>query len=350
MKTANIDLECMMRVSMTLQTDFDQFDDQKWDFVVQKLSDIAGCNPQDFFLIEKKRGCTILRFALPRNAGEKLLKAFEEFMKNPEDSEKFSALTDLAEELHLTQMYEMPNTSIEIIMKKIEKEKPEGKALIFVHGWAGDESSFGDLPKYLESQCKCKRMIYSYPTGVWKHSPSIVLIGDAFRNWIANNAPKLEVAIICHSMGGLVVRQSILAEAFGSDRRLDLNIRNIVFIASPHNGSAYASIAKSIPPLKSAQIQELSPNSPTLYQIASRWNKWVKDYVPEFCRIDSIFGSKDKVVSAVNAVGTSEEVVPILGHDHTSICKPNGKDDEIVTTIMRFLRSTSFMANPAEFV
>jgi pimeloyl-ACP methyl ester carboxylesterase len=294
-------------------------------------------------MIRKENGCVILHFDMPRDAGRKVLEAFHRFMQNPQSDENVEALKELVETYHLTQLYELSPRLTEVVLKTIEKPKTEGKALVFVHGWSGDANSFGEMPNHLRAMCECQSHIFQYPSGAWKHSPSIVLVADSLRNWVNTFATGKDLAIICHSMGGLVVRQFILSEAHNSETRSDLNVRNIVFLASPHSGSAFAEIAKGIPTFRTAQIQELAPSSPVLYQIAKNWNTWVREYVPEFCRIDSIFGSNDKVVSSVNAVGTSENVVPILGRDHDNICKPNSPTDEIVTTTARFLHATDFL-------
>jgi hypothetical protein len=139
----------------------------------------------------------------------------------------------------------------------------------------------------------------------------------------------------------LVVRQALIAESH-SDRRVDLNIDNISFIAAPHVGSAYAEIGKKIPVLASAQIEELAESSPIVYQIVNEWKNWVKRHVPMFCHIQSIFAVNDGVISPSNAVGEAENPVPIVNRTHTNICHPEKLGDELVVSIAHFLQATGF--------
>jgi hypothetical protein len=250
-----------MRFSMTLQIPFESFDAQKWTIITEKLAAIAECPTDQIKLLAVHEGCTITHFEMPEESGRKLLQAFTKFLKDPKNPQHLDAMKKLAEEHHVTQLYELSPRLTEILLTTIEKPKVESKSLLFVHGWRGDATSFGKLPEFLAQICGCQARIYSYPTGIFTLSPSIVFVADALRNYIANHMARQAIAVVCHSMGGLVVRQAMIAESH-SDRRLDLNIDNISFIASPHIGSAYADIGKKIPILASAQIKELAEIHP----------------------------------------------------------------------------------------
>jgi hypothetical protein len=113
-------------------------------------------------------------------------------------------------------------------------------------------------------------------------------------------------------------------------------------LASPHNGTILANLGNKIPFLKSEQLSDLSDDSPVLFDLNTRWMKWVKDYVPERCKLRSIFGTKDELVTSINAIGDDEDCIPILGRTHVDIVKPTNEEDEVVLTVETFLDETKF--------
>jgi hypothetical protein len=90
------------------------------------------------------------------------------------------------------------------------------------------------------------------------------------------------------------------------------------------------------------QLSDLSDDSPVLYDLNKRWKKWMGDYVPSRCRLKSIFGTDDKVVTSVNAIGDDSDATPIMWKNHIDIVKPETADDEVVLTVKTFLKQTKF--------
>ncbi len=333
--------EELVEVKMVLEIDFDTFIENQKEQFLDELAVVLSCSREQISDITFTAGCVIVRFKLPERLAVKLLKQFHNMISDDTDVE-LGPIKELVakysvEELVRTQNFDMFFTS---------KKKPTDKAVLFVHGWSGEKGSFGRMPDYISKACACPAYIYQYPTDIWKHSPSIVFIANALRNSILNILPDKKLAIIAHSMGGLIVRQLLTSES-RTKSRLDLNVDNITFIASPHSGSAYATIADRIPLLGSQQIDDLKPNSPVLFQLNIDWAAWTKDY-STFCNINSIFGTADKVVAPSNAIGTAEEVVSILGRTHVDLVKPESADDQVVLTVLRFLRQSGFLALDGE--
>jgi esterase/lipase superfamily enzyme len=187
--------------------------------------------------------------------------------------------------------------------------------------------------------------VFAYPQQDAANAPSISQVADALRNWISNHASDSRIAFIAHSLGGLVVRRFVVAS--NSDRqRQDMNVSGIAFLASPHDTSFAARVGRSILHRRREQLTELVEQSPTMIDLTKRWSSWVEDNVPQHCRLMSIYGTSDKVVgSAVHAISSSEDAIPILGKNHEDIATPSDENDELVTTLGRFLQQHAFVAH-----
>ena len=116
----------------------------------------------------------------------------------------------------------------------------------------------------------------------------------------------------------------------------------MTFIASPYSGTNWATLAKKIPFLQKAQLDALTPNSPTLLELNDQWVAWAKRNVPNNCRSRCIFGSNDDVVPLNSASGIDSDGIPILGKGHIDIVKPSTADDEVVLTTIRLLRESGY--------
>jgi hypothetical protein len=191
-----------MKFSMTLQMPFESFDAAKWAAISEKLGVVAGCSSDEIKFLSVHRGCTIIRFEMLEGYGRKLLEAVGKFYKDPKNPGNLQELTSLATEYHVTQLYELSPRLTEVILSTVAKPQVVGKSLLFVHGWRGDTGSFGKLPEFLAEMFECKASIYSYPTGIFSPSPSIIFVADALRNYIATHLEKTAIAVVCHSMGG----------------------------------------------------------------------------------------------------------------------------------------------------
>jgi len=331
-KTAN---EGEIEVKLRLEIDFTTFTKSKQREFLNDLAYVAGCPAHEIEILSIERGCVIVRLKLPEKSARKLLKDYMESQGGVIEAPEFKAFL---EKYSIDQLLEQQQYEVFMTVKK----PASGKALLFVHGWNGDQNSFGIMPDTLSSACKCDSYIYRYPSGLLKHSPSLAFTANDLANWVKNHIGNKKLAILCHSMGGLLTRRFILNESQSNKSRFDLNIRTIMFFASPHNGVSYASIGKRIIGLSTEQMRELDPNSPMLFQLNTEWPRWVDDHVPNDCRLNSIFGTKDTTVSFSSSIGLSEETVSLTGKDHINIVKPVSLRDEINLTAWRFLREAHF--------
>jgi len=333
--------EGQLEIHLKLEVDYDVFMTELKEDFLDAFAIVADCSREEIDVVQWQRGCVCVNIKLPRAQAEKLLRLYLQSLEseNSEDPEVIK-LKAFVKKYSVEELIQHHYHHIGVVVK----ESPKERALLFIHGWSGSQDTFGKLPEYLSEACGCNAYIYKYPTGAWIHSPSIVFIANEFRNWLLNECPNMQFGVLAHSLGGLLLRQFLVSES-REKARLDLSVKFACFLASPHNGAALAGIGSYIPTLRTQQMGDLSPQSPILFQLNRDWLKWAEEHVPRDCRIDSIFGTDDSVVSPSNAIGLSEEVVSVLGRTHIDIVKPRSREDIVVKTLLRFLAWSDFAPN-----
>lgn len=318
----------------------DSFTNSLRDSFVSELADLTGCNPSEIKVLRVRSGCIVVRVRLPDHASKKFLALFHKYISENCNLDACpQELRDFVTKFNVDNFTRFVS-DIDILVR----EKPKGRAIIFVHGWTGDESTFKQWPSFAWDEFRCPVEVFSYPSGKLSHSPPVIQLADALRNTVRNKFAGKNIAFVAHSLGGIVVRRFVIASEDGDDR-LDLLVRNIVFIASPHNGHLLARLAEKVPFLRSKQLADLSSDSTFLHDLNSRWIAWAHSYVPRSCRITSIYGSADPLVTSLNAMGLDPDAIPILGKNHVDIVKPDDPSDEIVQTVGRILRESRFFAD-----
>lgn len=152
-----------------------------------------------------------------------------------------------------------------------------------------------------------------------------------------NNVDADSIAIIAHSMGGIVARKLLVSQRYRQDP-LTSRIDQVTFVASPHHGAVLAKLGEHVPAMRHVQLSEIGPSSPVLFELNEQWQAWTKENSHRQPHVRSVFGTADAVVSANNARGLDPEAIPILGAGHRDVVKPASPNDEIVQTLARFLR------------
>lgn len=326
----------LARLRVVMERPHERFDKYAEAAFLRDLSQIAGCPEEEIRNLSIRHGCVKFEASLDEEAVKRLLELYDR-LQTADDDPELRALREFLTTHNVTSIVAEYDVKLQIV-----KRTPTHKHIVFVHGWTGDSDSFGDLPQYLSDSMRCTSSIYQYPTSWWSHSPSIIFVARNLHNWLRNNVTADRLAFVAHSFGGLVVRKFLVLEGFRANG-LDNLVRQITFVASPHDGAALAEIAQHVPLLRSAQLTELSPSSGVLFELNELWQTWVQRMMPKVCRIRSIFGTADRLVTATSARGLDTEAVPILGANHTDIVTPRDPDDEVVQTIVRFLRESAFV-------
>ncbi len=334
------------RLRIRMQQKFEDFDVASQESFIKDLCLLTGVVNEEIKNIVFRPGCVIFEGDLNESAVEKLLEMYEVFNKIKKNEDVIGLREFLEKHSIVSVTDELVKTFA--IIKNIRSKKEANNQVVFIHGWNGDRDSFGAFPEYIESTIDCRCLIYDYPTGILEKSPSIMYLSSNLENWLNNYVKASNVAIIAHSMGGIVTRKFIVREHWRK-QPFNRRIKHISFIASPHNGATFASLGKKIPFISKKQLEEISPNSPFIFELNDQWTSWCNDNVPNGCSVRSLFGTNDNIVSTNNAKGLDINAIPILNADHTGIVKPISANDEVVVTISRLLKEAGFNGDNVTF-
>ncbi|MCJ1475005.1 hypothetical protein MMC13_003665 [Lambiella insularis] len=155
------------------------------------------------------------------------------------------------------------------------------------------------------------------------------------------------LVFVCHSMGGLIVKQALLIGKNESDLypEFNLSVSGILFLGAPHQGSpsaTYATILSQIAnvfvtgsqasrlvgPIRTELLHSLETNAEELLHIAQDFRVHTgKLVIASFIEQKSMRGLNQRIVdekSGFMGVPT-ERLVPMPDCDHREICKPGAK-------------------------
>lgn len=236
-------------------------------------------------------------------------------------------------------------------------------SVIFMHGLGGDPvetwcfrgSEDGDnfWPRWLAEDMP-GLAVYSagYPADKmgwnegWPIEEAAVAVLDRLMNNPSIRSTETPIVFVCHSLGGIVVKQLILKAERGRDldpakgSLLD-RVAGVVFLATPHDGSMLATLACQFGWLVTDATRDLIANSTKLGELSDNY----RDYVEaNDGRIRHLIYYEKKGVVGVKVVpaGTANPGlagaarVPI-GRDHISLCKLPDRADQVYEGVMAFL-------------
>lgn len=322
-----------LRVVMNLS--FDRFDDNRRSQYMRDLSEVLGCSESDMQTTSFRPGCVIGDTKIDEAA----IRLFLELIHRHPDG---TLTSSNAEVRSFIAKYNVQNVTAELPAPfHIAIDKAPKQQIVFVHGWRSNAATFGDLPAYLDEMFNSRVEPFSYPTSLAGHSPSIFHLARGLENHIRTHVSADQVAIVAHSMGGLVTRKMLVMQRDRSSP-LDNAVKQVTLIASPNLGSDFASILKRMPGFSSEQLSELSPNAGFIVELHEQWQNWKARKSPISCKIRCIYGTNDSVVPMADASSDDTEAVPMLGAGHSDIVKPTKQSSEIVATLARFMREAGF--------
>ncbi len=172
---------------------------------------------------------------------------------------------------------------------------------------------------------------------------------NVLRNHEIGNRP---VVFVCHSLGGLVVKQVLRTAAtlgFSDSEALATQTRGVAFLATPHSGSALATALKYLPGLArtTRTVLELEQHSPHLADLKD----WYRQNAPAM-NIRTVAFAETRPLSGtvivVNRTSADPNVpdvqtIPIADVDHSTIAKPDSRHTQIFMAVDRFIRDTLLM-------
>ncbi|ABS63661.1 hypothetical protein Plav_2047 [Parvibaculum lavamentivorans DS-1] len=232
--------------------------------------------------------------------------------------------------------------------------------VLFVHGLTGDPretwTSGGPEQEYWPKWL-CEELegvsVYAlgYPSsifGKWakKEMNLHERAGNMLEHLAANGIGARPIALVGHSLGGILVKEMLRASNECADRdwqAIAAQTRLAVFMATPHKGASLASAVKLIVPrLSSTHVDLLSNDSGYLTSLNQAYRDFangagiatVAYYEKYKTKGSSVIVPED---SADPGVGATRPVA--VDADHISICKPAKRTDLIYVSLCRHLKA-----------
>ncbi|WP_198115890.1 esterase/lipase family protein [Massilia rhizosphaerae] len=228
------------------------------------------------------------------------------------------------------------------------------KAIIFVHGLGGSEKTWGLFDELLESDQSVDWDVshFVYPTPplgfrvvafFQSNYQPIEVLAQALKNQIDIRFQDFdEIALVGHSLGGLIIRQYLMNERIA---QRTTKITKIVLYATPNTGADLARIGKALSFGENGHTRQLCKNSDFL-NILNR--NWASSGIESTVDITVIVGGNDRIVprESVEANFRTQDREPlvILEAGHRDIAKPKSVDDDryvfLVSSLKKKLRLT----------
>src|SRR6266567_2925347 len=163
-------------------------------------------------------------------------------------------------------------------------QRGRGTAIAFIHGIGAKalQDYWEQFLKVLQSDEKMREFgifVWKYPTHkepnilkdkplISDAAPRIKLLGEAWdATYRAQFRDYQEVILICHSMGGLVVKSWVVGVLIdGDSAKLD-TLRHISFFATPHNGALSATLTAW-----NEQLRDMKLDSAFIADIGKGWH------------------------------------------------------------------------------
>lgn len=255
----------------------------------------------------------------------------------------------------------------------VDSDKKDGLAVIFIHGlngdaretWMRNKTDDSTLwPRWLASDTDCSVWLLAYDAKLsnWQNNAMpLPDQGDSVLETLSaeeglRNRPLL---LIGHSMGGLVIKTLIShgrTKGVARYKNVVSRIHGVVFIATPHNGSQMATLAKyfSVVLRTNPQVGDMKIHDAHIRSLHQQFLAYFNEpgtnvAVRTFAETKGFLigkrfaGLNWGLTKLVVDPSSSEPHVPNeiairLPEDHISICKLENKESQLYKSLLNFIR------------
>lgn len=206
------------------------------------------------------------------------------------------------------------------------KSSPAPAAIVFIHGFGRNiEATWGIFPELLMKESRLKNWdVFSigYSTtlafdlaGVWSADPEIITMGGLIQT-VTDVAPLNQygaLAILAHSMGGLLVQRALL-----SNPALQARVSHLLLFATPSAG-----LGKTSPfQFWKRQVRDLTRDSVFIRTLRQEWNTAFSQTLP-FSFL-AIAGDRDEFVPRTSSLDPfPEDSQRVVYGNHLELAKPD---------------------------
>ena len=243
----------------------------------------------------------------------------------------------------------MPAKDPELVEHRNSAENPV--AMLFVHGFSGDPTkTWGNFPSLLMGEKRLNGWdVYSlgYHTGlsldivgIWRANPGLTSLAGLLATRAALEPLKRyqSLALIAHSMGGLVVQRAIL-----DSPDLQARVGYVLLFGTPSAGLRKASWAKFWKP----QLQDMADDGEFIKDLRAQWSQNIGD-TPTF-ELYATAGDEDQFVPPESSISPFPVARRrVVRGDHLSIVKPVAATDPSVQIVIECLAGSAPAAGPGD--
>ena len=218
--------------------------------------------------------------------------------------------------------------------------------LLFIHGFSGEAGdTFGIIPELLMKEEKMngwdmKPFGYSQFVSpelgkdIWAGIDDIDRIANYLVSSVKYKFDKYDrIAIVAHSLGGLIAQRAILN--FKEEYRTKLS--HLILLGSPNNGIAPAKLTK----LWNNKYSEMSTEGKFISTLRSNWKKQYESEYPFTLKV--VASTDDEYVTLDSCYAPFENDYHVtLEGGHLSMVKPADENDDCYQLILSSLTNSEF--------
>jgi pimeloyl-ACP methyl ester carboxylesterase len=239
---------------------------------------------------------------------------------------------------------------------ELVRHRVEGKPLcvLFIHGFGGDAAkTWGRFPGLLSDDGRIAGwdiVSYGYQSdflrpnavGLWSADPDIPTIADQLRAMVEIGFANYEgIALVAHSMGGLVAQRALVDDDSFRKRVL------FTFLFGTPSAGLLKTWPFKLPILRllNRQASNMSRGSDFIVDLRRRWDKQFRYETPfDFM---AAAGAEDEFVPRESSIDPfSEKHRAVVPGDHLTIVKPEIAEDPSVQLVARGIAGDAAPAGP----
>jgi pimeloyl-ACP methyl ester carboxylesterase len=222
-------------------------------------------------------------------------------------------------------------------------------AIIFVHGFTGDwKKTWGRIPEFLAPKLQGWDLFgFGYESrrrfdllGLWSADAALPEIATKLYSTILTEVPQEKykaIALVAHSMGGLVVQEAVTKHPGLRDRTT-----HIILFGTPSAGLAKADKLAFV----KQQIENMKPDSVFIRTLRARWAEQHLDKDPK-PRFLTIAGELDQFVPPSSSLEPfAESTRRVVPGNHVTMLDVDSQDDPSVKILIDGLTGGAALAGP----
>ena len=218
--------------------------------------------------------------------------------------------------------------------------------LLFIHGFSGEsKGTFGAIPNMLQSDSifdgwAMKPLGYSHfvqpelGKDIWAGILDVDKIAGFLKTSIINKFKNYDrIAIVAHSLGGLVAQKAIL----GLEKDDRNKISHLIMFGTPSNGISSKLLTKQW----NTKYSEMSSDGEFITTLRDEWTKTFNDKYP--FKLKVVASTDDEFVSLESCHGPfGQEYREFVNKKHLMIVKPKDEKDDAYSLILNTLTGSKF--------